>query len=88
MPKVSIEYSEARRLQIIDAACRCFARKGFHQAPMRDIYQEVQLSHGAIYHYFRSKDDIFAASFERDLKRVLGPFEEALDQAELMFTLD
>jgi AcrR family transcriptional regulator len=88
MPKVSVEHSEARRIQIIDAAYRCFAHKGFHQATMRDIYQEAQLSPGAIYHYFRSKEDIIAASFERDLQRSLGPFEEALDQADSLLALD
>jgi len=39
MPKVSEAHSAARRQQIIDAAYRCFARKGFHQASMRDIYR-------------------------------------------------
>jgi AcrR family transcriptional regulator len=88
MPKVTAEYSEARRLQIIDAAYRCFARKGFHQATMRDIYQEAQLSPGAIYHYFQSKDDIIAASFERDLQRSIEPLEEALNQTDSLLALD
>ena len=88
MPKVTADYSEARRMQIIDAAYRCFARKGFHQASMRDIYQEAQLSPGAIYHYFRSKEEIIAASFERDLQRSLGPFEEALSQTDSRLALD
>ena len=56
MPKVSQEYSEARRRQIIDAAYQCFARKGFHQTTMRDIYAEAKLSAGSVYHYFDSKE--------------------------------
>jgi AcrR family transcriptional regulator len=88
MPKVSAEHNEARRLQIIDAAYRCFARKGFHQATMRDIYQEAQLSPGAIYHYFRSKDAIIIASFERDLQRSLDLFENALHHADSLLALD
>ena len=41
MPKVAKEHGEARRRQIIDAAYRCFARKGFHQTTMRDIYEQA-----------------------------------------------
>jgi AcrR family transcriptional regulator len=78
MPKVTEAHSAARRQQIIDAAYRCFARKGFHQATMRDIYEEANLSPGAVYHYFDSKDAIIQASFEFDYERSLGLFESAL----------
>jgi AcrR family transcriptional regulator len=77
MPKVTEAHSAARRQQIIDAAYRCFARKGFHQATMRDIYEEAELSPGAIYHYFPGKDAIIQASFEFDYQRSLALFEAA-----------
>lgn len=80
MPKVTEAHSAARRQQIIDAAYRCFARKGFHQATMRDIYAEANLSPGAVYHYFGSKDAIIQASFEFDYERSLTTFEAALLQ--------
>ncbi len=78
MPKVTEAHSAARRQQIIDAAYRCFARKGFHQATMRDIYAEANLSPGAVYHYFDSKDAIIQASFEFDYERSLALFDAAL----------
>lgn len=78
MPKVTEAHSAARRQQIIDAAYRCFARKGFHQATMRDIYAEANLSAGAVYHYFDSKDAIIQASFEFDYERSLALFAAAL----------
>jgi len=77
MPKVSQEHSDARRRQIIDAAFQCFARKGFHQTSMRDIYQQAGLSPGAVYHYFDSKDAIIQASFEFDYERSRDLFEAA-----------
>jgi AcrR family transcriptional regulator len=77
MPKVTEAHSAARRQQIIDAAYRCFARKGFHQATMRDIYEEAKLSPGAVYHYFPSKDAIIQASFEFDYDRSLTLFAAA-----------
>jgi AcrR family transcriptional regulator len=77
MPKVSQEHSDARRRQIIDAAYQCFARKGFHQTSMRDIYRQAGLSPGAVYHYFDSKDAIIEASFEFDYERSRNLFEAA-----------
>ena len=77
MPKVTEAHSAARRQQIIDAAYRCFARKGFHQTTMREIYEEASLSPGAIYHYFPSKDAIIQASFEFDYERSLELFAAA-----------
>src|SRR5215207_1875636 len=79
MPKVTEAHSAARRQQIIDAAYRCFARKGFHQSTMRDIYEEAELSPGAVYHYFESKHAIIAASFDFDYERSLGLFEAAAE---------
>lgn len=77
MPKVSEQHLLARRQQIIDAAYRCFARKGFHQTTMRDIYEEAELSPGAVYHYFESKHEIIAASFDFDYQRSAGLFDAA-----------
>src|SRR5512133_2803348 len=87
MPKVTEEHSVARRQQIIDAAYRCFARKGFHQTTMRDIYAEAGLSPGAVYHYFDSKHDIIAASFDFDYQRSFDLFQAAADSEDPLAAL-
>jgi AcrR family transcriptional regulator len=61
MPRVDESYLQSRRRQIMDAAITCFAREGFHRTTMQDIVRETGLSAGAIYRYFRSKEDIIAA---------------------------
>ena len=61
MPRVDADYLEARRRQIMDAAVTCFGREGFHRTTMQAIITETGLSAGAIYRYFRSKEDIVAA---------------------------
>jgi AcrR family transcriptional regulator len=61
MPKVSEEHLDARRRQIVDAAIACFVRDGFHRGTMQDICREAELSPGAIYRYFSSKDDLIEA---------------------------
>ncbi|MGV9839313.1 TetR/AcrR family transcriptional regulator [Nocardia niigatensis] len=58
MPRVSEEHLERRRQQILDAAQSCFARKGLHATTMQDVFAESGLSAGAVYRYFKSKDDI------------------------------
>jgi AcrR family transcriptional regulator len=65
MPKVLPEYLEQRRRQILDAAAACFARRGFHQTTMQDICDQASLSPGAVYRYFRSKDEIIEAMCAR-----------------------
>jgi len=62
MPKVTEAYLEARRQEILEAAVTCFTRKGFHQTTMDDICEEAELSPGAVYRYFTSKDEIIQAA--------------------------
>src|SRR5687768_8974370 len=61
MPKVTEEHVGARRRQILAAALRCFARHGFHRTTMQDIFREADLSPGAVYSYFKGKDDLIVA---------------------------
>lgn len=65
MPKVSEAYLEARRAEILEAAWACLACNGYHQTTMQDICEESGLSYGAIYRYFKSKEDILIAIFDR-----------------------
>jgi AcrR family transcriptional regulator len=59
------DVSEERKEQILDAATEVFAQKGFDQARMDDIVEETGLSKGALYWYFKSKDDIIFAIMDR-----------------------
>jgi TetR/AcrR family transcriptional regulator, transcriptional repressor of aconitase len=64
MPKVSQAYLDARRGEILDAAIVCFSREGFHRTTMAEIVKESELSPGAIYNYFESKEEIIEAIAE------------------------
>lgn len=54
---------------------------------MRDIYQEAQLSPGAVYHYFESKDAIIQASIEFDRQRSQHLFDDAVASDDPMQAL-
>lgn len=47
-----------RRREILDVAERLFWEKRFHATSMEDVADAIGLTKPAIYHYFRSKDDI------------------------------
>jgi TetR/AcrR family transcriptional regulator, transcriptional repressor of aconitase len=61
LPKVDQDHLDARRQQIIDAARTRFATHGFARTSMADIVGESGLSTGAIYRYFKSKEELVIA---------------------------
>jgi AcrR family transcriptional regulator len=67
VPKVSEQHRTARREQILRAAWRCVARHGFHKTTMADVIAESGLSAGAVYGYFKSKDQIITAVADRSI---------------------
>jgi TetR/AcrR family transcriptional regulator, transcriptional repressor of aconitase len=71
MPKVSQQYRDARRDQILNAARRCFLRDGFHATSMQDLFAEAGLSSGAVYRYFASKDEVIIAIAEDNMRGVV-----------------
>jgi AcrR family transcriptional regulator len=58
LPKMSDAYLEARRKAILDAATAVFVRKGIPTATMADIAEQAGLTAGAIYRYYKSKDEL------------------------------
>jgi AcrR family transcriptional regulator len=71
MPRVSERYRDARREQIMDAARRCFLRKGFHETSMTDLFAESGLSSGAFYRYFAGKDELIIAIARESIRDIV-----------------
>jgi TetR/AcrR family transcriptional regulator, fatty acid metabolism regulator protein len=53
----------AKRQQILDAATRVFANRGYHGARVSDIAREAGIAYGLVYHYFRNKEEILDTIF-------------------------
>ncbi|MEB3100358.1 TetR/AcrR family transcriptional regulator [Ferviditalea candida] len=51
---------DERREQIMQAALKVFARRGMAAAKIGDIAAEAGLSNGLVYHYFKSKEEMFS----------------------------
>lgn len=69
-----------RREQILLAALGVFARKGLMATKIGDIASAAGLSHGLVYHYFASKDEVFTALVERALAGTIAVVKAALQQ--------
>jgi AcrR family transcriptional regulator len=55
----------ARRTQILNAATRIFAEKGFHRATIRDVAGAAGLADGTIYNYFENKTALLLGLLNR-----------------------
>jgi AcrR family transcriptional regulator len=82
---------QARSREILDAARQVFAEQGFHAARMSDIAHAAGVSQGTLYHYFRSKDDLFMALLfpwaERLAEAVKGLPESPSDATDKMWAM-
>jgi len=81
------ELVEKRREQIVLAAIKLFAKKGFHKATLRELSKAAGISHGNIYDYVGTKEDIFFLLHEfmdklatdalhRSIENIDDPFEK------------
>ncbi len=52
------ESEETRKEQILTASAKCFARYGYHDTSVDLIAKEAKLSKGAIYWYYKSKEEV------------------------------
>lgn len=82
---------EKRRKQIILAAIKLFSKNGFHKTTLKQLAEEAGLSHGNIYDYVGSKEDIFflihdflASSAMEILNRSLEYIQDPVDKLRRM----
>jgi AcrR family transcriptional regulator len=76
------ERKEETRAELVEAAARVFARRGFHGASIEQIAREAGYSTGAIYWHFDGKDDLFLAVYEAYAATRVSEWSEIHDRAE------
>ncbi|ASS65420.2 MULTISPECIES: TetR family transcriptional regulator [unclassified Paenibacillus] len=79
-PKLSTSRKEQRSLQILDAAKRVFADKGYASATLKDIIEETGMSRGWIYLYYQTKEEIFEALLDHQ-DADYGPYLDSLEES-------
>ena len=64
------ERAEQRRTEIIAAATRVFAAKGYQNAQIADIAGELGIGHGTVYRYFTDKRAVFSEVVDTIINRI------------------
>lgn len=64
--------------QILRAAIKTFAKKGFYNTRISDIAKEANIADGTIYLYFKNKDNLLVSLFEESMDQIIHMVEEKL----------
>ena len=67
---------EEKRRQIMEAAVRAFARKGYHACRVGEIAEEAGVAYGLVYHYFGSKEEVLEEIFRDTWTQMLARIRE------------
>ena len=83
MPRATVDgkqrvVAEFRRSEILTAAAKVFATKGFVATRMDDIAKAARLAKGTLYLYFQSKDAIYQASVQQAVTKLATLTEERM----------
>ena len=66
---------------ILKAAADVIARRGFHQASIREIARGAGLSLAGLYHYVGGKEELLLLVLDRSLDRLIATLDQALAEA-------
>lgn len=78
---------QRRRAQIVQAAVKLFSEQGFYKTTVQQIAAQAEISHGLIYHYARTKEDILLLAlvsvlegYKRELPLAIEQHQDPLDR--------
>lgn len=78
-----VKEAEVRKEEILDAAEKLFAAKGFDNTSTGDILDAVGIARGTLYYHFKSKEDILDGVIERITDRLMCDAGDIVRQKEL-----
>jgi TetR/AcrR family transcriptional regulator len=76
MKNTFLKLPDKKRLSILNAAAEIFASEGYHHASISDICKNAGISNGALYKYFKNKEDLFLSIIDYGIKLVSGLFRQ------------
>lgn len=75
--RTQAERSEATTDELVSAARRLFATKGFASTSIEELVREAGVTRGALYHHFKTKEDLFEAVLQREHQMLSQRLREA-----------
>jgi AcrR family transcriptional regulator len=84
MPRISNEEDYlVRRNEILDSAQKLIYSKGYEAMTIQDILDDLRVSKGAFYHYFRSKRDLLGGLIDRSMDQATRLVNPILEDSNL-----
>lgn len=80
MPKI-VNHREYRS-ELLEKSAGTFSRHNYADVSMRDIAKDIGVSTGTLYHYFRSKEELFCALFLHTAQRSAAEIVDAMCNLE------
>lgn len=68
---------EARPQELLDAALRVFAARGYRNTRLEEVAAEAGVTKGALYHYFENKEELLLRAIQHYQARAFGRLEDA-----------
>ena len=84
MPAGSIERTNARKEEIINACEKLYQTMSFKNITLKEIGKETSFSRTSIYNYFQTKEEIFLALLKREYDAWIRELCEAMESEETM----
>lgn len=84
MPAGSIERTNARKEEIINACEKLYQTMSFKEITLKDIGKETSFSRTSIYNYFQTKEEIFLALLKREYDLWIDQLHKAIESKETM----
>ncbi|WP_433944571.1 TetR/AcrR family transcriptional regulator [Paenibacillus sp. SN-8-1] len=73
---------EDRKQQILETAINVFAEQGYYKTTTAQIAQVVGITQPYVFHFFKTKEDLFIAVLQQSVQRIAGLFKEVEAPAE------
>lgn len=84
MPKGSLELTEARREEIINACESLYKTMSFKEITIKEIGKATSFTRTSIYNYFQTKEEIFLALLQREYEMWVVSLKRAMNGADRM----
>jgi AcrR family transcriptional regulator len=75
-----------KRIQIIKAADKRFAKHGLNKTSLDEIARDLRIGKATLYHYFKSKDDLFYQTISWEVEQYIQNVTSTLQNSEQQIT--
>lgn len=84
MPAGSVEKTNARKEEIVNACEKLYQTMSFKEITLKDISRETSFSRTSIYNYFQTKEEIFLALLKREYDEWIRQLQEKMEASATM----